>query len=151
MRLFSLALIDKAVRCLGLKLLIALEENGGDLFQTLLRLYGLYPFNDMALSYVTSILAHALDYDIADELEKEQNYVEPKKPSFLRFSNFRFNDDDDGDSEEDDSDKKEDEEDEIKVEVGKQEKEKMLVHMLFKTDLVHVLINACMKRCDGVH
>lgn len=43
-----------------------------DLFSKLLSMYALFPYNDMALRYVTSILSFALDHKLAKEMCEKQ-------------------------------------------------------------------------------
>ena len=42
-----------------------------DLFTVLLKMYALYPYNDIGLRYVTSIISYALDYTLAKEFTKK--------------------------------------------------------------------------------
>lgn len=69
MRLAALELLDKLQKSYGLRMLCVYKE--ADLFTTLLKLYSLYPFNDVAHSLVTSILAHALNRELALAAEKK--------------------------------------------------------------------------------
>ena len=63
MRLAALELIDKLNSCYGLAMLEVFQE--ADLFTTLLKLYALHPYNDIAHRYVTNVLAFALDHSLA--------------------------------------------------------------------------------------
>ena len=38
-----------------------------DLYSSLLKMYALYPNNDIALQYVTSIISYAIDHKLAKE------------------------------------------------------------------------------------
>ena len=42
-----------------------------DLFTVLLKMYALYPYNDIGLRYVTSIISYALDHTLAKEITKK--------------------------------------------------------------------------------
>ena len=63
MRLAALELLDKLQLCYGLRILEVFKEV--DLFTSLLKMYALYPYNDIALRHVTSIFMYALDPKIA--------------------------------------------------------------------------------------
>jgi hypothetical protein len=63
MRLAALELLDKLQLCYGLRMHEIFKE--ADLFTSLLKMYALYPYNDIALRYVTSIFMFALDPKIA--------------------------------------------------------------------------------------
>ena len=140
MRLASLELVEKAMRCYGIRMLKTFED--ADFFSTLLKLYGLYPFNDIALSLVTNILAHAIDFKLADEQQKQMTKVVSRKPKFA-FRAFSLDE-----NEDDEEPKKlEDNEDDVDdpSDADQREKDELLVHMLFKTDLLQVVMNACSK------
>ena len=77
MRLSALELLAKLQQCYGLRMLEVIKE--ADLVPSLLKMYSLYPYNDVALRYVTNILLAALDQNIAKELE--QKAAPPKRPS----------------------------------------------------------------------
>ena len=68
MRLASIELIEKAMRFFGIRMLKTFED--ADLFSTLIKFYGIVPFNDIALKAVTNVISHAIDYDLAAEEEK---------------------------------------------------------------------------------
>ena len=63
MRLASIELTEKAVRCFGVKMLKAFTDT--DLYQSLIKLYGIFPFNDIVMSLITSILSRAIDFTLA--------------------------------------------------------------------------------------
>jgi len=63
LRLQTAELLRRALICLGPRMLSVYME--ADLFSVLLKLYALYPFSDMVLSMITSVLAHGLDFDKA--------------------------------------------------------------------------------------
>ena len=85
MRLASLQLLDKAFRCYGMKMLKVYEES--DIYKSLLRFYGIFPFNDMAHQMITNILAFALDFKQAQKQEKEMKKTPQKKFKF-NFGGF---------------------------------------------------------------
>ena len=62
-RLAALELIEKLQTCYGLRMLEVFKE--ADLFSSLLKMYGLYPYNDIALRYVTNVISFALDPKLA--------------------------------------------------------------------------------------
>ena len=68
MRLSALELLEKLHTCYGIKMLDIYRE--ADLYTSLMKFYALYPYNDIALRYVTSILQHALDNELAKKLIK---------------------------------------------------------------------------------
>ena len=63
MRLAALELIEKLQTCYGLRMLEVFKE--ADLFSSLLKMYALYPYNDIALRYVTNVISFALDPKLA--------------------------------------------------------------------------------------
>lgn len=63
MRLAALELLYKLQLCYGVRMLEVIKE--ADLFPSLLKMYELYPYNDVALRHVTMILLFALDTDLA--------------------------------------------------------------------------------------
>ena len=63
MRLGALELIDKLNSCYGLPMLEVFKE--ADLFTSLLKLYALHPYNDIAHRYVTNVITFALDHSLA--------------------------------------------------------------------------------------
>ena len=65
MRLSEIELLDKLQLCYGLRMLEVFRE--ADLFSMLLKMYALYPYNDIALRYVTNIISFALDHKLAKE------------------------------------------------------------------------------------
>ena len=69
MRLSSLELLDKLQICYGLPMLEVFRE--ADLFTVLLKMYALYPYNDIGLRYVTSIISYALDHTLAKGFTKK--------------------------------------------------------------------------------
>ena len=143
MRLASIELIEKAMTYFGIKMLKTFED--ADLFSTLIKFYGLFPFNDMVLKAVTNVISHAIDYDLANEDEKEMSKVVPKKPrfAFSLFDDEDFEDmNDQKDKDKDDEEEKDHEDDEQ----FKQEKDELLVHILFKTEMINVIVNGCMKK-----
>ena len=77
MRLSSLELLDKLQLCYGLRMLEVFKE--ADLFTVLLKMYALYPYNDIGLRYVTSIISYALDHTLAQAITQRQE--PPKRPS----------------------------------------------------------------------
>ena len=79
MRLTALELLDKLQLCYGLRMLEVLKE--ADLFMSLLKMYALYPFNDIALRHVTSILTYSLDHKIAKELAEKVIVLKQTRPS----------------------------------------------------------------------
>ncbi len=100
----------------------------------------------MVMRTITNIISHAIDYDLARDDEKEMEKVVPRKPRFA-FNAFSLFDDDKNDSDEDKEDKKDDEDaDKQQSEEHKLDKDELLIHMLFKTELINVIVNACMKQ-----
>ena len=69
MRLAAIELLDKLHMSYGLRMLEQFVED--DVFTILLRMYDLYPFNDVALRCVTNIIAHALDNKLASEIHQK--------------------------------------------------------------------------------
>ena len=74
MRLSVLELLDKLQSCYGLRMLELFKE--ADLFNALIKMYAMFPYNDIALRHVTNIIAHALDSKLAKDL-----FAPPKRPS----------------------------------------------------------------------
>ena len=66
MRIKALELLDKLHLCYGIRMLEVFRE--ADLYNSLLKFYALYPYNDIALRFVTSILAYSLDNNLAKTL-----------------------------------------------------------------------------------
>ena len=66
MRLAALELLDMLQMHYGIRMLDIYRE--ADLYTSLMKFYALYPYNDIALRYVTSILAHALDIELAKNI-----------------------------------------------------------------------------------
>lgn len=62
-RLAELELLDKLQACYGIRILETYKET--ELITALVKLYALFPFNDMAMRYVTGILANTLDTGLA--------------------------------------------------------------------------------------
>ena len=63
MRLSALELLNKLQLCYGIRMLEVIKET--DLFSSLLKMYAMYPYNDIALRYVTSVISYALDPALA--------------------------------------------------------------------------------------
>ena len=63
MRLVSIELLEKAMHFFGIKMLKVYED--AELYSTLIKFFGIFPFNDIALKTVSNILAHALDQEEA--------------------------------------------------------------------------------------
>lgn len=63
MRMSALEVIDKLHMCYGLRMLEVFKE--ADLFSSLIKMYALYPYNDIALRYVSNILCFTLDHKLA--------------------------------------------------------------------------------------
>ena len=70
MRLAALELLDMLQMHYGIRMLDIYRE--ADLYTSLMKFYALYPYNDIALRYVTSILAHALDIELAKNILNTQ-------------------------------------------------------------------------------
>ena len=77
MRLAALQLLDKLQACYGLRMLEIFKE--ADLYNSLLRMYPLYPYNDMAMLHITSIIANAIDPKLVSEVKLQ--FKVPKKPN----------------------------------------------------------------------
>jgi len=77
MRLAALELLDKLQLCYGIRMLEVMKEV--DLFPSLLKMYVQYPYNDVALRYVTNLILHSLDHKAAKELDKKS--APPQRPS----------------------------------------------------------------------
>ena len=77
MRLAALELIEKLNSCYGLPMLEVYQE--ADMFTSLLKLYALHPYNDIAHRYVTNVIAFALDHNLAKAQSDKQ--APPKRPS----------------------------------------------------------------------
>ena len=94
---------------------------------------------------VSNILAHALDHEEALSKEKQLKKTVPRRPRFT-FNNFTYLDDSDEDKKDEET-KNEggSDDDEQKDEVTQQEKDELLVHLIFKTELINVVVNGCMK------
>ena len=85
MRLAALELLDMLHTFYGLRMLDVYRE--ADLYNALIKFYALYPYNDIALRYVTSILANALDVDFAKSILKtKQAASRPENTVFGRPS-----------------------------------------------------------------
>ena len=70
MRLAALELLEALHKYYGVRMLDVYRE--ADIYTSLMKFYALYPYNDIALRYVTSILAHALDIELAKTMLKPQ-------------------------------------------------------------------------------
>ena len=68
MRLAALELLEALHKYYGVRMLDVYRE--ADIYTSLIKFYALYPYNDIALRYVTSILAHALDIELAKTMLK---------------------------------------------------------------------------------
>ena len=66
MRLSALELVDKLQLSYGLRMREVFRE--ADLFSSLLQMYALYPYNDMGLRHVTSIISYSMDPEMACKL-----------------------------------------------------------------------------------
>ena len=75
MRLAALELIDKLQSCYGLRMLEVFRD--ADLFSSLLKMYALYPFNDIALRHVTNVISHAIDTELAKAMGTKQIAAKP--------------------------------------------------------------------------
>ena len=76
MRLAALELLEALHKYYGVRMLDVYRE--ADIYTSLMKFYALYPYNDIALRYVTSILAHALDIELAKTMLKPQ-VTKPEK------------------------------------------------------------------------
>ena len=68
MRLSALELIDKLQLNYGIRMLEVIKET--DLFPSFLKMYALYPYNDIALKHVTNLISYALDPALAKTLNE---------------------------------------------------------------------------------
>ena len=84
MRLAALELLEKLHGCYGLRILDVYRE--ADLYTSLIKFYAMYPYNDIALRYVTSILAHALDIKLAKTVLNTQSASQKPEKVFGRPS-----------------------------------------------------------------
>ena len=69
MKLSSLELLDKLQLCYGLRMLEVFRE--ADLYSVLLKMYALYPYSDIGLRYVTSIISYTLDHTLAKAITQK--------------------------------------------------------------------------------
>ena len=100
-----------------------------DLFPYLLKMYELYPYNDVALRYVTNIILFALDHKTAKELEKK--YAPPKRPSrMLELEPIE-------------SPTKPAEEEEL-IEDEEIRRSAILVYIIFSTPLTEMIVKLCL-------
>jgi len=76
MRLSALEILDKMQLCYGLRMLEVFKE--ADIFSKLIKMYGLFPFNDIALRFVSNVLCFGLDDKLAREAAAKQ--TAPQKP-----------------------------------------------------------------------
>lgn len=67
--LSALLLLKRLITCFGYQILKVMEE--ADLGKILLDLYAVFPFNDMALSLTTEILAYMIDAEEVRKIAKE--------------------------------------------------------------------------------
>lgn len=77
MRLSAIELLDKLQLSYGIRMLDVIKE--ADLFPSLLQMYALYPYNDIALRHVTNLISFALDPALAKTLSERS--APPKRPS----------------------------------------------------------------------
>ena len=77
MRLSAIELLDKLQLSYGIRMLDVIKE--ADLFASLLQMYALYPYNDIALKHVTNLISFALDPALAKTLSERS--APPKRPS----------------------------------------------------------------------
>ena len=100
------------------------------LFPTLIELYARYPYNDIALRHVTSILSYALDPTLAKAMtDKSQP---PKR--FSRFIDLEPSSTSDSDMTETSSENTLEEQ---------TRRDALLVYMLFSTQLMSTIISMC--------
>ena len=67
MRLAALELLHKLHLSYGLRMLEVIRD--ADLYPSLLKMFELYPYNDVALRHCTNIILFAIDHKIAKEIE----------------------------------------------------------------------------------
>ena len=77
MRLSAIELLDKLQLSYGIRMLDVIKE--ADLFPSLLKMYALFPYNDIALKHVTNLISFALDPALAKTLSERS--APPKRPS----------------------------------------------------------------------
>jgi len=77
MRLAALELLEKLQLCYGIRILEVFKD--ADLFTSLIKMYAFYPYNDMALRLITSVLSSTLDDKLAKAMNAKQ--APPKRHS----------------------------------------------------------------------
>ena len=131
MRLTALELLDKLQSCYGLRILEVYKDS--DIYVSLMKMYAFYPYNDMALRYVTSIIAYALDNQIAKELI-DPNKNQPKRISRILDMQSNSNSETAASTAE------------TSTEDEQSRKDVLLVYMLFSTPLTELIMQMCQKR-----
>jgi len=66
-----------------------------DLYSTLFEYYEVFPYNDIALSIITNIIAHTLDHKLAKVAEKEAAAVNESKRKGIPGIGLAYGDDSD--------------------------------------------------------
>mgnify|MGYP000616112439 CR=1 FL=1 len=84
MRLSALELLDKLQLCYGIRMLDVFKEAAdSDLYSSLIRMYARYPYNDIALRHVTSIIAYSMDHDLAKQMSERQDKPKQRASKLL--------------------------------------------------------------------
>ncbi len=132
MKLAALELIDKLQNCYGLRMLEVFRD--ADIFSSLLKMYALYPFNDIALRHVTNVISYALDPELAKAMGTK--HIAPK--SQMRILELKM-----GMQSEEVSAP---EEPEPPLENEQERKDQQIVYMIYQTTLVDDIIAMCGER-----
>ena len=135
MRLSALELLDKLQMCYGIRILDVIKE--AELLPELLKMYAVYPYNDIALRHVNSIISYALDTTLAKAITEK--LAPPKRPStMLDLEPINTLDEDMKAMKEQEMAKNE-----LTQEEEQNRKDALLVYMLFSTSLTEDIITMC--------
>ena len=138
-KLAALELLDKLHKCYGVRMLEAFKE--ADLYSTLLEYFEAFPYNDIALKLITNIIAYTLDAKAAKAAEKAAAAATESKRKGVPGLGLAWEEDKDEKAE----DKQEDEDSE-EVADDQQQKDALLIFLLFQTPLLDKITGLCLKQ-----
>ena len=107
------------------------------MFSTLLKMFALYPFNDIAHRYITNIISFALSEKIGKKFFDAGQ--PPKRVNKFLDLELINSDDKDQDKEEAAST-----EDSLNKEDDQTRRDQLLVHILFSTSLIELINTMCL-------